>query len=68
MRKFTIYIILLFLAFQIHIKGQTNNEFENKEDQLFLIKKNNGIEIIGKIISDDGREILIITKSIGNYS
>jgi hypothetical protein len=56
---------LLFLAFQIHITGQTNNEFKNKEDQLFLIKKNNGIEIIGEIISDDGREILIITKSIG---
>ena len=65
MRKFTSYMILLFLAFQIHITGQTNNEFENKEDQLFLIKKNNGIEIIGEIISDDGREILIITKSIG---
>lgn len=63
MRKFTSYIILLFLAFQIQIFSQTSEEIENKN--LVLIVKNDGGEFIGEIISDDGREILVVTKAIG---
>jgi hypothetical protein len=63
MRKFTSYIILLFLAFQIQIFSQTPEENENKN--LVLIVKNDGGEFIGEIISDDGREILVVTKAIG---
>jgi len=63
MRKFTSYIILLFLAFQIQIFSQTSKEIENKN--LVLIVKNDGGEFIGEIISDDGREILVVTKAIG---
>ena len=65
MRKFTSYIILLFLAFQIQIFSQTSKEIENKNENLVLIVKNDGGEFIGKIISDDGREILVVTKAIG---
>jgi hypothetical protein len=63
MRKFTSYMILLFLAFQIQIFSQTPEENENKN--LVLIVKNDGGEFIGEIISDDGREILVVTKAIG---
>jgi hypothetical protein len=63
MRKFTSYIILFFLAFQIQIFSQTSEEIENKN--LVLIVKNDGGEFIGEIISDDGREILVVTKAIG---
>ena len=63
MRKFTSYIILVFLAFQIQIFSQTSEEIENKN--LVLIVKNDGGEFIGEIISDDGREILVVTKAIG---
>ena len=63
MRKFTSYIILLFLAFQIQIFSQKSKEIENKN--LVLIVKNDGGEFIGEIISDDGREILVVTKAIG---
>jgi hypothetical protein len=65
MRKFTSYIILLFLAFQIQIFSQTSKEIENKNENLVLIVKNDGGEFIGEIISDDGREILVVTKAIG---
>ena len=63
MRKFTSYMILLFLAFQIQIFSQKSKEIENKN--LVLIVKNDGGEFIGEIISDDGREILVVTKAIG---
>lgn len=33
--------------------------------QLYLITKNDGTEYIGKILSDDGREVLILTESLG---
>ena len=65
MRKFTSYMILLLLAFQIQIFSQTSEEIENKNENLVLIVKNDGGEFIGKIISDDGREILVVTKAIG---
>ena len=56
-------IILLFLAF--HISAQTPIESEEKNENLVLIIKNSGGEYIGEIVSDDGREILLITKTIG---
>ena len=56
-------IILLFLAFQI--SAQTPTESEEKKENLVLIIKNSGGEYIGEIVSDDGREILLITKTIG---
>ena len=63
MRKYTNYIILLFLAFQIQIFSQISEEIKNKN--LVLIVKNDGREFIGEIISDDGREILVVTKAVG---
>lgn len=44
-----------------------SNVQESTQDtnKLYLIKKTDGGEFIGEIISDDGREVLIMTKSIG---
>ena len=56
-------IILVFLAF--HVSAQTPSETEEKKENLVIIIKNSGGEYIGEIVSDDGREILLITKTIG---
>ena len=43
----------------------TAQESNTDTSKLYLIKKTDGGEFIGEIISDDGREVLIMTKSIG---
>ena len=63
MKNITALIIFFFLAFQVC--AQTSEEIEEKKENLVLIIKNSGGEYIGEIISDDGREILLITKTIG---
>lgn len=49
--------------------SESNNLQENSSDttkkQLFLIRKTDGNELYGFIISDDGREILLETTTIG---
>lgn len=56
-------IILFFMLFvSVFASSQVNQTDTNT----YVIKKNNGTEYIGKIISDDGREVLIATKELGN--
>jgi hypothetical protein len=56
-------ITLLLIVFQISITAQIGDSTDSKK--LVLITKNNGGEFIGEIISDDGREILLMTTTIG---
>ena len=56
-------ITLLLIVFQISITAQSGDLTDSKK--LVLITKNNGGEFIGEIISDDGREILLMTTTIG---
>ncbi len=34
-------------------------------DSIYVVKKANGVELIGKLISDDGREVLLLTDKMG---
>ncbi|NBR14561.1 MAG: hypothetical protein EBQ94_07465 [Flavobacteriales bacterium] len=54
---FFLLMQLTQFSFSQVVESDTNN---------YLITRNNGIEIIGKIISDDGREVLISTVALGN--
>jgi hypothetical protein len=45
--------------------GQTTETDTTKSEQLYAITKNDGSEYIGKILSDDGREVLIETAALG---
>ena len=63
MKNTITFLILVLLAFQV--SAQTSTEKEEKNENLVLIIKNSGGEYIGEIVSDDGREILLITKTIG---
>ena len=67
MQLFLSKIILLtgiiFLGFSFN--AQENQEYVKEEKSLYLIKKTDGNELYGFIMSDDGREILLETKTIG---
>ena len=63
MMKITHIITLIFVFFQFSIIAQDIDSTDSKK--MVLITKNNGGEFIGEIISDDGREILLMTTTIG---
>jgi hypothetical protein len=54
-----------FLLFSCSITAQTTPKDSLKTATQFVITKNDGTEYIGLIISDDGREVLIETETIG---
>ena len=65
---FKLSFVLFYLVTIIQIQefnAQNNVVTDSSEPTTFLVIKNNGGEYIGEIISDDGREILMVTKSIG---
>lgn len=54
---FFLLMQLTQFSFSQVVESDTNN---------YVITRNNGVEVIGKIISDDGREVLINTVALGN--
>ena len=61
MKKFTL-TLCLWLTFSMFF-SQDDQDYSNGNQ--YVISRYDGGEYIGEIISDDGREILIITQSIG---
>lgn len=60
--------LTLLLSFLISVTAafsQSVDQDTTKSEQLFVITKNDGTEYIGKILSDDGREVLIETEALG---
>ena len=55
--------MIFTLCSQINAQFAEGDSLSSKN--FFLIIKNDGGEYIGEIISDDGREILVITKQVG---
>ena len=74
--KHLLFIVLSFSLFlnegfsQMQPKNAKKNNIQQEapdttKKQLFLIRKTDGNELYGFILSDDGREILLETKTIG---
>ncbi len=63
MKSILLFFSLLF--FSCSITAQTTPKDSLKSSSQFVIIKNDGTEYIGVIISDDGREVLIETETIG---
>jgi hypothetical protein len=62
----TLLPILFFLLGSLQLHAQAPNTSAPSTDTTkFLIVKNDGNEYVGQILSDDGREVLIETKSLG---
>ena len=65
MKKFILLIIGLFL-FQGVLRAQTDStSLDSAQQILYLVTKTDGGEFYGYILQDDGREILLMTKTIG---
>ena len=61
-----IYLLITMACFaQINLFAQEPSDTVQSNIQLSLLVKNDGTEYIGEIISDDGREVLIMTKELG---
>jgi hypothetical protein len=61
-------ILLLFLLLPLglhYVNAQTEPAPQDSVQQLYLVTKTDGGEFYGYILSDDGREILLMTKTIG---
>lgn len=57
----TLFLILFILSPSF---GQTDT-LSSVKKKYYLVQKTDGSELIGEILKDDGREILLLTKSIG---
>ena len=56
---------LLFIAFLLCNLNILFAQNTQTDTNFYLLKKNDGSEYIGKLLSDDGREILILTEKLG---
>ena len=65
MKNIILFIFTITFTLCSQISAQFVEEDSLSSKNLFLIIKNDGGEYIGEIISDDGREILVITKKVG---
>lgn len=65
MRSFVINSLMFIVCFQVF--GQVPDHSKNppEDTNTYVITKTNGTEYIGKILSDDGREVLIQTENMG---
>jgi len=62
MKPILFFLVLVLFGFNHFCSAQTGQRDTN---QIYLITKLDGTEYIGKILSDDGREVLIETEAIG---
>jgi len=58
-------LILSFLLYAGSIFAQEQAQDSTKKSNPYVITKLNGAEYIGDLISDDGREVLIVTENLG---
>ena len=64
-KKEILIISMIIFNLVFRLNAQEISDEESNNDNIVLVIKNDGGEYIGEIISDDVREILIISKSIG---
>lgn len=67
MKTRSILILIMFFSsgvFHNELVAQTDTT-KTENEKLYVVTKNDGTQYIGKIISDDGRELLIYTEKLG---
>jgi hypothetical protein len=61
---FVLFILGISVS-QIQAQNTTSEVQDTVKKEFYVIKKSDGAEYVGEVISDDGREVLVLTKSIG---
>ena len=64
MKNLFIQLVLALIVLSVPLAAQAQNTPENNK-QLYVIIKSNGVEYIGYLLQDDGREVLIETEKLG---
>lgn len=61
------FILLIFLIVQVPFLSAQNSQdtTDYAAEEIVVITKNDGTEFIGKIVSQDAREVFIDTKELG---
>ena len=66
MKQLTILLTLVLSFATLSSYAQiTTTPTDSNKKEYYLIKKADGAEFIGEVLSDDGREVLLLTKNIG---
>lgn len=63
--QFCLFLALYFFGSQSAFGQVPNTTATNADSSKYLVIKNDGTEYVGLILSDDGREVLIQTQSLG---
>ena len=61
----TILIIVLSFSILSSDAQITTTPKDSTKKEYYLLKKADGAEFVGEVLSDDGREVLLLTKNIG---
>ncbi len=65
MKKKLLFTISLFILMIISVTDAKAQNGGSDSTKTYLVVKNDGTELIGKILSDDGREVLLVTEALG---
>lgn len=61
----SLFILFSLISYSSISQVQSETNSSKKEGQLILVVMNNGEQIVGELLSDDGREVLLLTKNKG---
>ncbi|MEN9699859.1 MAG: hypothetical protein RLZZ301_1057 [Bacteroidota bacterium] len=61
--KQRVFFVLLLIGLHVQVKAQT--PVNPTDTTKYIITRTNNVQYIGQIVSDDGREILVLTNELG---
>ena len=62
---YLLFLLFVLLSSPTFIISQSDDYVDQQDTNLVLVIKSDGNEFVGRILNDNGREILLLTKSIG---
>lgn len=64
LKTYLLSILVCFTASASYAQSE-DAPTDSTKKEYYLIKKTDGAEFVGQVLSDDGREVLLVTKNIG---